>query len=123
VAGEGQGHALGNPGEQVGIVGEGDQRRPLGKACEDRLHVRFHLPHVADAHQPELETVSREPAAFVLEGRDPGRLEGQANDRRSVPVVVVSQDGEHSERSLELREDRRSGFRRNDASSRNQVTT
>ena len=51
MAGERQGHAVVDLGEDVGIVGEGYRRGAVGEIVENRAHVPFRLPQVAESDE------------------------------------------------------------------------
>ncbi len=114
VAGECQRNAVGDFGKDVGVVGEGDCGDALGQASENGADVGLHLPEIADPGEPEIESFSFEAQALVLEDPDAGGLQGSADPRAVVPVVVIAEDREHAKRRLELREDRSGRFRRNE---------
>jgi hypothetical protein len=105
MAGERQGHAVVDLGEDVGIVREGDRRGALGETVENRVHVPLRLPQVAESDEPEIEAFSLEAKALVLEDPDSGELEGRPDPRAVVPVVVITEHGEDAQGRLDLRED------------------
>jgi hypothetical protein len=116
MAGEGKGDAIGDLGEQVGVVGEGDRRDLRRQALENGADVGLPLPQVADSDEPKVEAPSLEANALVLQHRDSRGLESSPHPRSVVPVVVIAEDGEDAERRLDPGEQRGCGLRRNELS-------
>ena len=107
--GKRQRHSRPDLRERVGVVGERHDGRIIltVDAREHFGNIGRSLPPVTETDDPKLRDTNR----LVVEYTNAGVLECATHARTIEPPVVVSQNGKHAERCVELGQDGRNSLR------------